>query len=163
MMGSGKSVVAQLLAEKLNRKMEDLDEHIVSHEGKSINDIFANSGEPYFRDIEKKILKKIAAQKERVVSTGGGIVLDEDNMNLMRESGVIIYLRAPTDILYARIKDKSDRPLLKGESPKDKLDKIYYHRAGLYAKADFTIDTMDKIPHDVAEEIIKLLEIEGLL
>ncbi len=162
MMGSGKSVVAQILADELGCKMEDLDECIASGEKKSINDIFATNGEPYFREVEKNVLKKIASQKDCIVSTGGGIVLDEENMNLMRSTGVIIYLKAPTDILYARLKDKSDRPLLKGESPKDKLDRIYDHRAGLYAKADYAIDTVDKIPHDVAREIIQLLTIEGL-
>ena len=163
MMGSGKSVVAQLLAGRLTRKMEDLDERIVAHEGKSINDIFADEGEPYFRSVEKKILKTVAALTERVVSTGGGIVLDEENMHCMRKTGTIIYLKAPTDVLYERVKDKSDRPLLKGESPKDKLDRIYNHRAGLYARADYAIETEHVIPHDIAEEIIQLLKAKGSL
>jgi len=157
MMGSGKSAVADLLARHLQWKMEDVDELIVAHEGCNINDIFAHKGEPYFRQVEQAMLKKVAARTEVVVATGGGIVLNADNMQIMRASGKMIYLKASTDVLQVRLKGKSDRPLLKVAFPQDELDKIFHRRAGLYAKADYAIDTTEKGPEDVTAEIIQLL------
>jgi shikimate kinase len=163
MMGSGKTIVAKALAHELLKHVEDLDELIVRREKRSINAIFSESGESYFRTIEKEVLKDIARQSDIVVSTGGGIVLDPENIECMRSSGVMIYLKAPTDILMERLKHESDRPLLRNPDPREALETIYVKRKALYEKAHFSVSTEAKKPFEIAGEIMGLLAVEGRL
>jgi len=163
MMGSGKTMVAQLLSKRLRCAMVEMDALIVQQENMTINEVFSGKGEPYFRSAEKKILQDIAKCDNQIVSTGGGVILSESNINLMRETGIMIYLKASTDELYTRLQDKTDRPLLKCESPKDELDKIFENRSVLYEQAHYTIDTSDKMPDEIIGQIMQLLECEHLL
>jgi shikimate kinase len=163
MMGSGKTIVAKALAHELMRHVEDIDARIVEKEGRTITTIFADSGEAYFRNLEKKMLQELAAQSRIVVATGGGIVLDPENIDSMRATGSMVYLKAPTDVLFDRIKENKDRPLLLNASPKDTLDALYLKRHTMYEKADHTVDTTGKKPFDIAGEIMELLDKEGKL
>ena len=163
MMGSGKSIVAKALSHELMRHLEDLDAQIVQREGRSINAIFADAGENYFRRIEKEVLKDVSGKENCIVATGGGIVTDPENIELMRATGVTIYLKAPPDVLFDRLKHETHRPLLRNESPKETLDLIYRKRQALYEKADFTVDTSDKKPFEVAGKIMEYLSQQGRL
>jgi len=163
MMGSGKTIVAKALAHELLRHVEDLDALIVKKEGRTINAIFTDSGEKVFRQVERDCLQDVSQQKSIVVATGGGIVLDPVNIACMRETGHMIYLKAQTDVLFDRIKNNDERPLLKNESPKATLDAIYSKRHSLYEKADYTVETTGKKPFDIAGEIMKILDREGKL
>lgn len=163
MMGSGKTIVAKALAHELMKHVEDLDACIVQREKRSINAIFSESGETYFRTVEKEVLKDIARQKDIVVATGGGIVLDPENIACMESSGVMIYLKAPTDILMERLRHETDRPLLRNPDPRETLEAIYVKRKALYEKAHFTVCTDAKKPFEIASEIMELLAVEGRL
>jgi shikimate kinase len=152
---SGKSSVGQLLSEKLNYKFVDLDELIVKHEGKSINDIFAEKGEKYFRDIETKIVKEISLEDKQVVATGGGVVLREENMDALEKSGQIIYLHVSPEVVYERLKDDDSRPLLKVKDPLQKIKELLDKREPYYKRNNFMIDTSNMTVEEVVQEIVK--------
>ncbi|MDP8261304.1 MAG: shikimate kinase, partial [Candidatus Kappaea frigidicola] len=98
-MGSGKTAVAKEIAESTDLKYIEMDELIEKKEARSINDIFKDSGEDYFRKVEKEALKEISLADKQVVSCGGGVVIDEANVNLMKDSGVLICLQASPDVI----------------------------------------------------------------
>ncbi len=158
MMGSGKSVTAKRLAQLLNYQFVDLDSVIEKKNGMSVNDIFARAGESTFRGEEAIALEETAAQKECVVSTGGGIILREANVQRMRATGLVIYLEASPEVLWERVKGKTHRPLLAGEKPKEKLFEILEARKKLYEEsASLKVLTDGKSPEAVAEQIFETL------
>src|SRR3989304_5077205 len=111
-MGTGKTSVGREIALMLDLKFIDLDELIVKNEGRSINDVFAKNGEPYFRKIEKETLKEVSQGAGQVVSCGGGIVIDPENITIMKQSGRFIALFARPEVIFERIKKETHRPLL---------------------------------------------------
>ncbi len=158
MMGAGKTVTGEALADELNMKFIDLDEEIVKKVKMNINDIFETRGEPYFRRLEKESLNVAAKIRDRVIATGGGIVLDPDNVMLMKETGFVIYLQAPLEILWERIRNKADRPLLKVSNPQEVFAKLFLQRKRLYESIhDHAVNTQQKQPVQLAREIINLL------
>ncbi len=159
MMGAGKTTVSKILADNLGFSFIDMDTMIVEREKMSINDIFERFGESYFRHVESKVLSDIARDKRKVVSTGGGVVLNELNIDIMKESGVIFYLKTSADTLAERLRGADDRPLLKDVELDERLAKLLEARSDLYEKADFTVVTDDKSPEEVALDIVKLLKI----
>lgn len=141
MMGSGKSTVGQILARKLVWDYIDLDAEIETSTGISISDIFDQEGEAHFRDMERKALKSAAEKKKRVIATGGGIILDEKNRRLMRETGTIVFLDADMDTLALRLKKSNDRPLLGSGNRESSLKSLWNGRAALYrSTAHFRVD-----------------------
>ena len=155
-MGTGKSTVASYLAKQYGFDIVEMDHVIVEREGMSIADIFATHGENYFRDIESKLLEEIQLEENKVVSCGGGVVLKEQNVDVMKKSGNIILLTALPQTILERVKDDEERPLLKGNKTvafiQDMMDKRrpYYEGA-----ADVMIDTDGKTVADICDEIIK--------
>lgn len=157
MMGAGKSAVGRSLARSLGAHFVDMDHLIVERTGKSINLIFAEDGEPFFRDLETEILKEISAKRGQVVATGGGIVLKPENVQMMKSAGKIIFLEAKAETLWERVQLKTDRPLLKTETPRETLEAIYHQREPLYRQcADEVVVSEGKSFHDVAHEIMNL-------
>jgi shikimate kinase len=152
-MGTGKTQVGKGLAKQLERKFLDLDELIGDSENKTIADIFRESGERYFRSLEKKMLLEVSKQKECVVSCGGGIVIDPENIKLMKQTGVMICLSATPDVILKRTKSSSHRPLLNVEDPEERIRSLLFSRQKYYDQADKTIDT-SKIS---VEEIVRLI------
>jgi shikimate kinase len=140
-MGTGKTVVGRELAKKKKWRFADLDELIELKEKRLIADIFAREGEPYFRRIEKMALKEVAKENNFVVSCGGGIVLDETNIELMRQSGKIICLKASPEAILKRTQGQNQRPLLNVPRPREKIELLLKLRAPYYARADKAIDT----------------------
>lgn len=158
MMGSGKTTISKLLSEKLaDFFWVDTDELIVSKEGKSINDIFSQNGEAYFRKVETEILKSVLSNNNQIISTGGGIVKSVENLKLLKENSKVFYLYADVESLYLRVKNNNERPLLNCDDMYEKINLIFSQRKSLYEKADFIINTVDKEPEMIIEEIIEKL------
>lgn len=158
MMGSGKSETARALAEILSMKAVDLDDLIVQEERRSINEIFEENGEAYFREVEAKILRHVSVKKNQVIATGGGTVLREDNRHVLLQTGKVIYLKTTLEMLWERLKGMKDRPLLKSADPKIVLERIFEERRPYYECFEDWVDTDMKTPEDVAREIAEMLE-----
>lgn len=158
MMGSGKTETALALAEILGMKAVDLDDLIVQEERRSINEIFDQKGEAYFRDAESRGLRQVSIKKNLVVATGGGTILREDNRKILLQTGKVFYLSASLEILWERLQSMQDRPLLKVAEPKVVLERIYEERRPYYEMFENQVDTDLKTPEDVAREISEILE-----
>jgi len=156
-MGTGKTSVGRALAQLKKWNFVDLDELIELREQRRIVDIFAKEGEPYFRKIEKKVLKEVATQKKFVVACGGGIVLDPDNIKLMKKTGKLICLSAACDTILKRVCSSSLRPILNVAKPKERIELLLKMRAPYYLQADKTIDTSGFSVKQVASKIARML------
>jgi shikimate kinase len=140
-MGSGKTTVGRRVAELLGREFIDLDHYIVESEGRTIPSIFESDGESGFRAIEKASLKKIINSTDAVISTGGGIITYEESRALLKdnEHHTVYYLSAPFDLLYGRIKDDENRPMLK--QGYEAVRVLYESRVPLYEEScHYTVD-----------------------
>ena len=143
-MGTGKSVVGKQIARRLNMKFVSTDDIIAEREKRSITEIFEKSGEPYFRDIEKEIVKEVSNFDNTVIAAGGGAVLDEGNVANLKKGGVMICLNATPEVIYERTKKYKHRPLLNVDKPVEKIRQLLNSRAPFYAKADYQVDTTNK-------------------
>ncbi|MEN3038429.1 MAG: shikimate kinase [Candidatus Kryptonium sp.] len=166
-MASGKSTIGPLLAEKIGYDFLDVDELIENIEGKKIVDIFQEKGEIYFRNIERKVLIETVLKLSKfVVALGGGTITFADNLYLVKESGILIYLKARPEVLLQRVKYKTDRPLLLGPDGKIPPENMLFQmilsllkiREPFYLQADFVISTDDKDIDETVEEILKKIE-----
>ena len=158
MMGSGKTVTGKALAGLLDCAFVDLDAEIQAKEGRSIPEIFAGSGEPYFRDVESSVLEHFSRQNGQVIATGGGIVLRGENVQLMKKTGDVVWLKASAESLWQRVQYSKDRPLLNKPDPFGTLRQILNDRVRLYENACHSFVLTDgKIGEDVASEIKEML------
>jgi len=158
MMGSGKTVTGKVLADLLGDAFVDLDAEIQTKEGRSISEIFAGSGELYFRDVESSILEHFSKQDGQVIATGGGIVLSEENVRRMKKTGKVVLLKASAESLWQRVQYSKDRPLLNSPDPFGSLQQILGDRGTFYENAcHFSVLTDGKIYEDVASEIREML------
>lgn len=138
-MGCGKTTAGKLAAKKLGCKYADTDEMIVERENRTIPEIFAESGEPYFRAVEAETVKSMCG-KNAVVSCGGGALLNDDTAAAARKNGIVIFLDVPFEVCYERIKNDSNRPIA-ASSNKDELLERFSKRHDIYTKnSDVTID-----------------------
>jgi shikimate kinase len=152
-MGSGKSTVGKILAEKTGMAFVDIDEEIQKKEGMKIKEIFEKKGEKYFRDLEKEEIKRFSRKRNLVVSTGGGLGADPENMKIMKENGIVVWLDTPLEEVLKRCGDDNNRPLLK--QPIDRLRKLFQERKNIYSLAHIHIKTENKVPKLIAEEIME--------
>ncbi|ACI21496.1 MULTISPECIES: shikimate kinase [Thermodesulfovibrio] len=157
-MGTGKTSVGKLVAKKLGFDFVDVDEVIEKATGMEISEIFSKFGESRFRDIEEEMIKLITPKKRQVIATGGGVVLRDENMKRLKKDGVIFCLRASENVIFERLKQTTNRPLLQVENPEERIKELLQKRMPLYEKADFCIDTEGLTPEEVAEKIIKEYE-----
>lgn len=153
-MGSGKTSVGKIVAKKLNLKFLDIDSIIERAVGMKISEIFARFGERRFRDLESAVVKIVSLKESAVISTGGGVVLRKGNIEVLKKTGVLFWLKASEETIYERIKDCKDRPLLQVENPLHRIRELMKKRAPLYEKADFAIDTDGALPDEIADKII---------
>jgi len=107
LMGAGKSTVAQILAKKLRKKVFSTDDIIVEREGRPITEIFRDSGEPHFRKVEKVVVAEVAGKKGVIIDCGGGVVLDPENVSNLKKGGIVFYLAASAEVIFARIQHLS--------------------------------------------------------
>ena len=161
MMGSGKTSVGKLLANKLQYSKIDIDKEIEKNEKLSVKEIFEKKGENYFRQIESKYLSR--KRNSSVVSCGGGIVLNKKNREFLKTSGYTIYLKSSIPTLEKRLLNENGRPLLSNDNLKETLINIYSKRKTLYtSSANTTIITDRRSVKEVCELIIKKLKIEKI-
>ncbi len=156
-MGTGKTTVGRLLAEKLGREFIEMDDEIEKREGMKIVSIFATKGEEYFRTVESEVLKDIAQKSNIVVSCGGGVVLKEENMKILKNTGIVICLRASRDTIYERTKNDSFRPLLNVTNPRRRIEELLKAREPFYSKAHHTVDTDSLSPEEVRDRILAIV------
>ncbi len=156
-MGSGKSAVGAELARLTGFSLLEVDDEIERTAGMSISEIFGRFGEERFRDMEAAEIRKLAGTTDTVISTGGGVVMREDNMAVLRRDGVVVYLRAEPATLLERTSRDSDRPLLRCDDPLGRINELLAQRKEQYEKADMIVDTDDKGPEGVAREILRRL------
>lgn len=157
-MGTGKTTIAASLANKLNMRYISTDDLIEKREKRTINEIFTKSGEDYFRDVESEIVREVSGMQDAVVDTGGGVVIREENMAIMKSGGVVICLTANEDDIIERTKKYKHRPLLNVEDPKRKVRDLLARRSAFYAKADYSINTSDFTIRQVVDKIIEMVK-----
>jgi shikimate kinase len=162
-MAVGKSVVGRNLARKLRRRFVDLDKIIEKSEGMIIKDIFGRKGESYFRRAEKRALAKVLFQSEQVIATGGGAVMDEENLLLLREKSFLVCLTANPEMLLLRAGDNRQRPLLADGDRLQRIRELLALRERNYAQAHVSIDTSDLTVNQVTEKIMEALKRQGLI
>ncbi len=152
-MGVGKTSVGTRLAQDLGFSFVDTDSLIEADQRVTITEIFRKFGEPYFRDIETKVIRKVTACEKQVVSTGGGAVIRDENRDAFKQAGYVVCLTARPEVIFERIKHETHRPLLQTPEPLAKIKELLDQRQQFYAQADFVIDTSDKSVDGVIGEI----------
>ena len=160
MMGVGKTTVGKCLAQARGLRWVDTDERIVEKHGE-ISTIFEQFGEEYFRALETGIVKELVQEDGLVISVGGGLVLKEENVSLLKRNGKILYLRASVETLVGRLTADTTRPLLKTdeESLTERIEKLLTARAPIYeGVADFTVDVDGKTPEEISGAIMMKLD-----
>jgi shikimate kinase len=159
MMGSGKTTVGRIVAERLGRPFLDSDEVIEARTGCTVREIFAVDGEAAFRRLESDVLAEaLAGPEPAVIAAAGGTVLEAENRRAMHErAGLVVWLRADPAALAARVANGGHRPLL-DEDPEGVLARLGAQREPLYREvADSVVDTADLRPNDVAERVLALV------
>lgn len=157
-MAVGKSAVGKLLARRLGRPFVDLDEVIEKKEGMTVREIFSRKGEAYFRRLEKETVKEVLERDGLVVATGGGAVLDDENLRLLKERSFLVCLTASLETVFERAGMGSERPLLQGESRWKRIEQLLKQREARYAQAHITIDTDGLSVDEVADLILEALK-----
>lgn len=158
-MGCGKTTVGRLLARKTGRRFVDTDELIEKRAGKSISEIFAESGEEYFRKLEYETVKSLHVASDCIISVGGGAAVRKETAALLRSLGTVVFLDASEEQLLSRLDGSSDRPVLGSGGRKETVSRLLKERMPYYiSAADHTVRA-DGSPKETAESIIKLLEL----
>lgn len=154
-MGSGKSTTGRLLADILKKRFVDIDKVIELSQGMSISRIFRDKGEEYFRDIETNVIKKLYGNNKTVFACGGGVILRKKNMDVIKKSSKVIYLRVSAERLLERLqKDKDSRPLVAGRQ-KDSISAMIKSREEKYEEySDYIIDCDEFNPEEISRAII---------
>lgn len=158
MMGCGKTTIAKELSKLLTDYIfVDIDTEIEKSTQKKISEIFLKHGEPFFRMLETEKIKTYTKKDKQIISVGGGAFEDEQNRNLMLNSGKVIYLKASASEIFNRIKNETHRPLLRKDFSVEKIETIMKKRIKNYKKADIIISTDKKEPKAIAEEILGVI------
>lgn len=157
-MGSGKTSVGKAIAEKIQLEFIDMDEAIVNEQGRTISSIFSEEGEEYFRNLETEFLIQCQTKKNIVLSTGGGIVTVEKNIELLKKIGKVVFLNTPYEQILNNVKGDTTRPLLQQENAEAVVLSLMQKREPAYfSAANMIIQTKNKSIVSIAEEICNLL------
>jgi shikimate kinase len=157
-MGSGKSTVGKLLAQQLEMEYVDMDHYIQEKLGMTVEQIFEEYGEEFFRQHEKEATKELGLLNHTIIVCGGGVVLNPENITNLKRNGKTILLDTEAEEIYNRIKDDKSRPLLKDKMSIAYIDKLLHQRKSLYADAaDIVVDTHDKNIDNICKEIVGML------
>lgn len=159
-MGSGKTTLGRYIAQEKGMRFIDTDELIESKEGTSINQIFADKGEGYFRNLETDVIRELVSSESNcVISVGGGLPVREINRELIRKLGICVYLRTDRDELVRRLKGDRNRPLLAGGELENKIDTLMAQRKSIYEEtAHITVDTDRLSKKAMTEKIVESME-----
>jgi shikimate kinase len=155
--GTGKTSVGRIVADRLGLPFADADQELQRRAGRSIAAIFAEPGEPAFRDLEEEVLGALAARDALVLATGGGVVLREANRRALRRFGLVVWLTAEPDVLADRLRrDAGGRPALTAAGTLAEIAAVLAARIPLYrAVADATVDTTGRTPAEVADAVLE--------
>ena len=156
LMGSGKSIVAKSLSKKLKLRFYDSDKEIEKKTNKSINEIFQNNGEEYFREVEEKILEMLLNKKNSIISLGGGAILSQNTRNILLKKSFSIYLNVNNNILYERLKNSKKRPLLLNTDIEKTIIELKRKRIKYYKKANLIINNSEDIEKTIDKIFINL-------
>lgn len=160
-MGCGKSTVADRLLKEYGMEIVEMDQELVDRVGMTIPEMFAKYGEEYFRDEETKLLTECGKKSNVVVSCGGGAVLREQNVTIMKSSGLIVWLTANPQTILERVGKDENRPLLKGNKNVSSIREMLEKRLPCYEKAaDVRVETDGRNVEDICKEIIKKVKDE---
>ena len=154
-MGTGKTAVGRHLADRLQVSFFDVDAEIVRRAGKPVERIFADQGEPAFRELERQVISEAAARDRTVIATGGGALVDPRNRSDLERSSLMVCLNARTGTLLERLKDDATRPLLAGENLPAKIERLMKERESIYTGCRYQVATDGKTIAEVADEIIQ--------
>jgi shikimate kinase len=148
LMGAGKTAVGRRLANELDLPFVDADTEIEIAGGASISEIFAEHGEAYFRQGERKVIARLLEGGPQVLATGGGAYINADTRAAIKARGVSVWLKADIKVLLKRVGRRSSRPLLAGADAEKVMKKLMQERYPIYAEADVTVESRD-VPHDI--------------
>ena len=154
-MGAGKTTVGIELAKKLSYKLIDTDQSIENDQSRKIKDIFSEDGEPFFRNLETLKLKELINEENAIISTGGGIILKDENRSILNDL-FTIYLKADFENIFNRIKQDTSRPLLLTDDPYNTAKDIFKSRQSIYESFKIHVCTDNMSPQQVVDEIINL-------
>ena len=158
LMGSGKTTIGKHLSKSMERKFLDTDHVIEEKTGVDVSTIFELEGEEGFRSREHNFLKDLKDSQKLVIATGGGIVINIENRDLLKKLGCVVYLRSNIKNLVSRLKDDKTRPLIQSVNLSQKINDLFKERDPLYsAVADYIIETNNKKINDIKKEILELL------
>ena len=158
MMGAGKTTVGKRVANRLGLRFVDADHEIEKAAAQTIPEIFAQHGEPYFRDGERRVISRLLGEGPQVLATGGGAFMNAETRGNIVRRGVSVWLKAEVELLLARVRRRSNRPLLETSDPEGTLRRLVEQRYPVYAQADITVTSRD-VPHDlVAEDVLGALD-----
>lgn len=161
-MGSGKSAIGRRVAERLGLSFLDMDAEIERKAGRKISEIFAEEGESYFRFRERREVIELAGQQGKVIATGGGVVLDADNLKDFHKTCVVVCLWVDADTAFERTKRATHRPLLQSEDPKQRIEELLAKRGPLYQQIDNVVDTRGRSMESIVEDVVRIYrESEG--
>jgi len=159
MMGAGKSSVGRALEWRTGLARLDTDEAVAKRFGISVAEIFEKHGEDTFRDAETEMLRNLTPDRPTIITTGGGIVLRPENVDLLRRLGTIVWLNGDEATLFERASRRNTRPLLQNDDPRAIFSELFRKRAPIYkTAADFEIDTSNVTHDQVAETILTKME-----
>ncbi len=157
-MASGKTLTSRELAKRLGVERVSTDETIEAREGSSIADIFKTKGEPYFRELERGIVREFASRTGLVIDCGGGVAANEENFDALKRTGISFYLNASPEAIHRRTKGRSDRPLLNVPDPLEKIRQLLAARDPHYRKADHVVASNDDNIGKVVDDILHILK-----
>jgi shikimate kinase len=153
-MGTGKTSVGRLVAEQLHFEFLDTDELIQVRTGRTINDIFAKDGEPAFRALERQVVGELGERKKTVISTGGGLPTNLENLKALKAHALVVCLWASPERIWERVRNQSHRPLLHDPDPHKKIKTLLKIREPFYKQADVLINTDLRSAREVAQQIV---------
>lgn len=157
LMGAGKTSVGRRLAEKLGVPFVDADHEIEAAAGKSIKEIFADHGEPYFREGERRVIQRLIGNGAQVLATGGGAYINDETRARIQEKGISVWLRASLPLLMKRVGKRNDRPLLMADDPEAVMRGLMETRYPIYALADIMVESRDVQHGQMVNDVIRAL------
>jgi len=164
-MGSGKSTIGPILANTIGYEFVDIDRSIERAAGKSVNQIFLESGEDRFRSLERELVVSLSARPHLVIALGGGTIMDAENFRRIMASGIVVYLKSTPEQVFRRVYRREDRPVLRDQAGerldddrlRERIDNLYRLREPVYAQADFTVHTGERRVGLTVDEIVRIL------
>jgi shikimate kinase len=153
-MGTGKTTVGRLVAEQLNFEFLDTDALIEERTGKKIADIFAQNGEPAFRQLEAQLVEELGMRTGTVISTGGGLPTNPENLVTLKNHSLVFCLWLTPEKIYERVKDQTHRPLLHAADPLGKIRALLISREKFYKQADVLLNSDLRSAREVAQQVI---------